>query len=58
VGISGGVIAPYVITAISASAGWIAAFAVLGIGALIGMIIGLVIPWFGQAIPAEPLEAG
>lgn len=56
VGISGGVIAPYVITAISASAGWIVAFAILGIGALIGMTIGLMIPCFEQAIPAEPLE--
>ena len=41
--------------AISASAGWIVAFAILGIGALIGMTIGLIIPCFGQAIPAEPL---
>jgi hypothetical protein len=45
------------ITAISASAGWIVAFAILRIGALIGMTIGLIIPCFGQAIPAEPLEA-
>jgi dipeptide/tripeptide permease len=56
VGISGGVIAPYVITAISASAGWMVAFAILGIGALIGMTIALMIPRFGQARPAEPLE--
>ena len=56
VGISGGVIAPYVITAISASAGWIVAFAILGIGALIGMTIGLMIPCFEQPIPAEPPE--
>lgn len=56
VGISGGVIAPYVITAISASAGWIVAFAILGIGALIGMIIGLIIPRFRRAMPVQPLE--
>jgi len=55
--ISGGVIAPYVITAISASAGWTIAFATLGIGALVGMTIGLIIPRFGRAIPAAPLKA-
>jgi len=48
VGISGGVIAPYVIAAISADAGWTVAFAVLGIGALAGMVIGLVIPRYAQ----------
>jgi MFS family permease len=53
VGISGGVIAPYAITAISASAGWTIAFAVLGIGALVGMMIGLIIPRFGRATPTE-----
>jgi MFS family permease len=57
VGISGGVIAPYVITAISASAGWTIAFAILGIGAFAGMAIGLIIPSFGPAIPAEPVKA-
>jgi len=51
VGISGGVIAPYVIAAVSASAGWTVAFAVLGVGALVGMVIGLIIPRFGQAMP-------
>jgi MFS family permease len=55
VGISGGVIAPYVITAISTSAGWTMAFAVLGIGALAGTVIGLIIPWFGRANPTERL---
>jgi len=48
VGISGGVIAPYVIAAISAAAGWTVAFAVLAIGALVGMFIGLIIPRFAQ----------
>jgi hypothetical protein len=33
------------------------AFAILGIGAFVCMAIGLIIPCFGQAIPAEPLEA-
>ena len=56
VGISGGVIAPYVIAAVSASAGWTVAFAVLGIGALVGMVIGLIIPRFVQAMPADQLE--
>lgn len=53
VGISGGVIAPYVIAAVSASAGWTIAFAALGIGALVGMVIGLIIPRFGQSMPPE-----
>jgi MFS family permease len=57
VGISGGVIAPYVIAAISAAAGWTAAFAVLGLGALVGMVIGLIIPRFAHVVPAEQLEA-
>lgn len=55
VGISGGVIAPYVITTISTSAGWTMAFAVLGIGALAGMMIGLLIPRFGRVTPEEQL---
>jgi MFS family permease len=55
VGISGGVIAPYVITKISTSADWTMAFVVLGIGALAGMLIGLIIPLFGQANPTERL---
>jgi MFS family permease len=57
VGISGGVIAPYVIAAVSASAGWTLAFAVLGIGALLGMVIGLIIPRFGQAMSRQRPEA-
>jgi dipeptide/tripeptide permease len=56
VGISGGVIAPYVIAAVSASAGWTVAFAVLGIGALVGMVIGLIIPRFVQTMPRDQLE--
>lgn len=57
VGISGGVIAPYVIAAVSVSAGWTVAFAVLGLGALVGMVIGLIIPHFAQATSPKQLEA-
>ena len=57
VGISGGVIAPYVIAAVSAAAGWTVAFAVLGLGALVGMVIGLIIPRFARAMSPKQLEA-
>jgi len=56
VGISGGVIAPYVIAAVSASAGWTVAFAVLGLGALAGMAIGLMIPRIAQSTSRKQLE--
>jgi MFS family permease len=48
VGISGAVIAPFLITAISTSIGWNAAFGVLGAVALVGVLLGLIIPSFRQ----------
>ena len=53
VGISGGVIAPYVIAAVSSSAGWTVAFLALGIGALAGTVIGLLIPRFRPAVQPQ-----
>ncbi|WP_129588698.1 hypothetical protein [Moorella stamsii] len=46
VGISGAVIAPFAVTSISSSLGWTAAFMALGIGALAGVVLGLIIPAF------------
>ncbi len=46
VGISGAVIAPFIVTSISSSVGWTAAFLALGIGAMAGVILGLIIPAF------------
>lgn len=46
VGISGAVIAPFLITSISSSLGWTIAFMILGIAALVGVILGLIIPNF------------
>lgn len=46
VGIAGGVIAPFAISSISSSIGWNGAFITLGIGALVGVILGLIIPYF------------
>ena len=37
--------------------GWTVAFAILGLGALLGMMIGLIIPRVGQAMPRRQLEA-
>jgi len=46
VGISGAVIAPFLITSLAASSGWTVAFAVLGAVALAGTFLGIIIPSF------------
>jgi nitrate/nitrite transporter NarK len=46
IGLMGAVIAPFLITAVSASLGWTTAFVILGIAALAGTVLGLVIPKF------------
>ncbi|MEG2172412.1 MAG: hypothetical protein RRY29_04040, partial [Desulfovibrionaceae bacterium] len=42
----GAVVAPFLITAVSAHWGWTAAFVMLGLMALVGMVLGLIIPKF------------
>ena len=46
IGLMGAVVAPYLITAVSASMGWTAAFVILGVVALVGMFLGFIIPKF------------
>ncbi|MDR2054293.1 MAG: MFS transporter [Desulfovibrio sp.] len=46
IGLMGAVIAPFLITAVSASLGWTTAFVILGIAALAGTVLGLIIPKF------------
>lgn len=46
IGLMGAVVAPFLISGISANFGWNAAFLVLGVVALIGMVLGFIIPKF------------
>lgn len=49
VGISGAVISPFLATWVASTMGWTAAFMVLGFAALIGVVLGLIIPNFKVA---------
>lgn len=45
-GLSGGVVVPYVISAVQGAAGWTAAWIVCALGAVVGMVIGFIMPKF------------
>jgi len=58
VGISGAVISPYLATWIATTMGWSAAFMVLGFAALVGVVLGLIIPNYKVSPERIPPEAG